>query len=386
MKKKLTALMLFCILLICPGMAFSEVDEAIKNQIEDKLWEYDLSIWQEAADSFSEQTRMLWDGLSMREWMLNFIGGEWEKNDESAPLGIVKEMLLPALRGNLAMIGTMLGAALFSGMIALLFEGEKGLRDILLLICSGMVISASAAYYLRLIAAAGDTMRQLSGFAEKTTPVLSVMLAATGNLGSAGMLQPLLAFLCGSVMTYFTNLALPLLSAAGLLSVAGSLAGRGEMQRFAKLIKSFCKWSTGLIFTTFLGAVSLRGMSAAGADSIALRTAKYTLDKSIPVVGGAVSGTLDTVRGCAELIKNAAGAATMITTIAYVLEPAIQIAAASMILRISAALCAPLAEGSLVKMLEELGELCGFILAAVLSCAMMFMILAGLCIAAGSLR
>lgn len=378
MKKKAFLLMGLMLLLAFPGRGIAEIDWDAAELIGGSLSEYDLSVWQDAANS-------PWNGMSVRDWMLSYISGEWAENSGSFSADVLKDMLLTAIRGSASIMGMLLGAALFSGMTALLFEGEKGLRNILLLICCSVVVSISAAYYLRLVGTAKETMLRLGGFAEKTTPVLSAMLAAAGNLGSAGLMQPLLAFLCGSVMGFFTDLALPLLSAAGLLAIAGCAGGREEMLKFARLVKSFCKWSIGLIFSAFLGAVSLRGMSAAGADSIALRTAKYTLDKSIPVIGGAVSGTFDTVRGCAVLIKNAAGAATVLTTLAYVLEPVIQIAAASMILRLSAALCAPLAEGRIVKMLDELGDLCGYLLAAVLSCAMMFMILAGLCMAVGGI-
>jgi len=203
-------------------------------------------------------------------------------------------------------------------------------------------------------------------------------------VASAGMMRPLMAFLSGSVIGFFEGVVLPAITAAGLFSIVGSLGAHEGLKGFARLVKSFCKWSVGLLFTIYLGTLSLQGMSLSGADSVGLRTIKYTLDKSIPVIGGVVSGTLDTVRGCAVLVKNAAGAATLLLTLAYVLEPCMQMLAASFALKLCAALCAPVSDGRIVRMMEEIGSLCSYLLAGVLAAALMFMILSGMCMAMGN--
>lgn len=383
MKRFCGSMLLLCTLLLLAQTVRASDDLEIINETASQLENYDLQVWQQAADSVSEELRALWNGKSMREWMMSYATGDMATAYEGG-WSMLKEMLLGALRANAAIITILFGTALLTGVIGLLFEGEQGLKELLSLICCGMAVSASATFFLHLSERAGETLKQISDFAQQAVPVLSAMLTATGNVASAGMLRPLMAFLSSSVILFFTDFILPAVTAAGLLCIAGSLSSKNELQKLAKMLKDLCKWAIGLVFTVYLGTLSLQGMSLSGADSVGLRTIKYTLDKSIPVIGGAVSGTLDTVRGCAMLVKNAAGAATVLLTLAYVLRPALEILAASFALKLCAALCAPVADGKIAKMIEDIGDLCAYILAAVLAAALMFMILAGMCMALGN--
>ncbi len=378
-----TLIAFFSALVLLPQTAHAADDTEILGETALQLQEYNLDAWQAAADSFSGELKGLWDGKSMREWMLAYASGETDAPYEGLAAR-AWSAVMAGVRGNASILCMLLGVSLLTGVIGLLFDGEQGLREILSFVCASMAVSAGAAFFLHLIAEAKDTLMRISGFSAQTVPVLSTMLSATGSVASAGMMRPLMAFLSGSMIAFFTDFVLPVIAAAGLLTIAGSLSAKDELKRFSKLLKSLCKWAIGFVFTVYIGTISLQGMSLAGADSIGLRTVKYTLDKSIPVIGGAVSGTLDTVRGCAVLVKNAAGAATVLLTLAYVLEPAIEIWAASFTLKICAALCTPVSDGRIARMIEELGELCVYILAAVLAAALMFMILSGMCMAMGN--
>lgn len=153
-----------------------------------------------------------------------------------------------------------------------------------------------------------------------------------------------------------------------------------------KLIKSAVKWITGAVFTIYFGIVALQGLSMGGADSLALRAAKYTLDKSVPIVGGVASGTLETVIGSAVLIKNAVGAAAMLIVVGVALSPLLQIACAGFACKIVAALCAPLSgDGRITKLLGDLSDVYNNLFAAVTAVALMFIITAGLVMAAGNI-
>ena len=67
------------------------------------------------------------------------------------------------------------------------------------------------------------------------------------------------------------------------------------------------KWGMGLTFTFFLGSVSIKSLNAAGLDSAGVKALKYAFDKSVPVVGGVISGTYEGLRAGAIVLKNAAG-------------------------------------------------------------------------------
>ncbi|MDO5110913.1 MAG: stage III sporulation protein AE [Clostridia bacterium] len=380
--KRLYVWLCLLLLLCVPLQAHAQEDE-IQEEAERQLETYDLSPWLEATSRLSHELQTLWNGMPITDWMMEYASGDLSIDYADMERGL-KDILRSALTDNAFTIARLFAIALLTGVLGTLFDDVHGIREVLMLLCYGMMVTASASFFLDIVQRAQQTMGEISAFAAMTTPVLVTMLCATGRVTSAGMLRPLMAFLSDGVMDFFTGTVLPVVTAAGLLTIAGNLTARQELKRFGTLLKSACKWMIGFVFTVYVGVVTLQGMSVAGADSIGIRTAKYTLDKAVPVVGGIVSGTLDTVRGCAVLIKNAAGAATVLLTLAYALMPVLQIVAAGLTFRLCAAVCEPVSDGHIAGMIADMGELCNYVLAVVIVVALMFMIMAGLVMAVGN--
>lgn len=378
----LAAMMLTFALCFCALPARAAPQE-IEGETRLQMGGYDLSVWEDAASSFSAEVQALWNGESMADWMEAYALGEMDTPYDTVFTG-VGNALLQAVRANAGAMGAMLGVALLTGILGLVMDEAQGVREIIAYLCYGLALIGISTLFAKLMETTQNTITQLADFSEAAIPVLTAMLTATGSVTSAGMLRPLMAFLSGGVMRIFRSGVLSLIQAGAILAVAGNLSGRRELQRMSGLCRSLCKWTIGLVFTVFMGVISLQGMSAGTVDSIGIRTAKYTLDKTLPIVGGAVSGTLDTVRGCAILVKNASGAATVVLTLAYALGPAVQILAAAWAMRLCAALCEPVSDGRIAHMLGEMADLCNYLLSIVIVIALMFMIMAGLVMAIGN--
>ena len=103
-------------------------------------------------------------------------------------------------------------------------------------------------------------------------------------------------------------------------------------------------------------------------DSVAVRTAKYTVDNLVPVVGGLFKDSVDTLVGCALVVKNAIGLAGLLSLLLCLLSPAASVLTVLLGYRLCAALLQPLGENRL------LGALNGF--AATLSTLLLCMLVA----------
>ena len=53
--------------------------------------------------------------------------------------------------------------------------------------------------------------------------------------------------------------------------------------------------------------MAIQGLTGSTYDGVTLRTAKFAMDKFVPVVGGMFSGTMDTLIGCSLVVKNGVG-------------------------------------------------------------------------------
>lgn len=99
-----------------------------------------------------------------------------------------------------------------------------------------------------------------------------------------------------------------------------------------------------------------------------MRTAKYTVDNLVPVVGGLFKDSVDTLVGCALVVKNAIGLAGLLSLLLCLLSPAASVLTVLLGYRLCAALLQPLGENRL------LGALNGF--AATLSTLLLCMLVA----------
>lgn len=379
--KRAGLVFILCALLLFPASAHA-LEEDLANTLRSTLGGYDLGDWQQSYGSLPSEVRSLWGYESVQELIAGYALGEGDLGE-----GLLHGLWTAAvasLRQGIASLGTVIGVALLLGLLdALLGEGQGGIKEIASFLCYGVcvaVLSGVMAEQLSLAAGAiGDICRLL----EILSPLLVTLLAAVGATASAGMAQPLFVFLSGTVAKVVQGVLLPAVMSAGVLHIVGGLTGRKQMEHIAAAIKSFAKWMMGGITTVFLGSMALRGMSAGGVDSISFRTMKYALDKSLPLVGGVVAGSLDSVRGCTLLIKNAAGVAALLIALGTVLTPLLRIAGMNLAFRVTAALCAQLSDERMPKLLNDLADICRYMFACVAAVALMYVLTMGLIMALG---
>ena len=136
-----------------------------------------------------------------------------------------------------------------------------------------------------------------------------------------------------------------------------------QLKAMAGLIKSLLKWGMGLTFTFFLGSVSIKSLNAAGLDSAGVKALKYDFDKSVPVVGGVISGTYEGLRAGAIVLKNAAGTVALLLLLLYFTAPGIRMLCSVISMRITAAICAVADDGRISAMLTAAADSCTYMFA-----------------------
>ncbi|HOG00369.1 MAG TPA: stage III sporulation protein AE [Clostridia bacterium] len=345
------------------------------------IGELDLGAWEAIWQSFSGSARL---GFSnVRQLIASLASGSGGISAESL-LDTVKQLALAAFRESFASYAALIAVAVLASLMGVISKEKDGIGSAAGFLCFGMSAALVAYNLTRIIALTASSIDALSKCMEAVTPVMSAALAATGSAASGTLMQPLTAFLSLGVAGVFKNLVLPLVGAAGMASMLGVLSESGSLEHMFGFFKSAVKWIVGAVFTVYFGVVSIQGITVARADSIAVRTARYALDKSVPIVGGAVSGTLDTLLASASLIKNAAGAAAVVTAVMVAAVPLISIACTGLACRMIAALCEPLGDKRIPGLLTKMADVCTLLFAALIAVAAMFIITAGLTFAAGN--
>ena len=381
--KKLLPL-IFCILLLLPGITLATVPQEIKDGVDDALGQSDVGSWESFFHTLPEDSKALWGDGSLSDMIGSYALSEQDYQGEFL-LDSIFAMLKNALPEMLPLIISLLAIALLSGFLRAMSDaGMRGLNDLVGFVCQCFAIAIAMGSFLSLAVLARETIARTSTFIEMAFPVLLTLLTAAGGIASAGIFQPAMAMLSSGMSVALQGVVLPVILAGGALGIINNITDRVQLSQLYQLSKTVAKWMIGLLTTLYLGITSLQGLTAGAFDGISIRTAKFAVDKFIPIVGGMVSGTVDTVLGCAMLVKNATGIVAMLITFSIVISPLLRIAAGMLAFRLAAALCEPIGEPRLPKMLASLGDVLTYLFAATISLSLMFMITVGLVIGMGN--
>ncbi len=222
-----------------------------------------------------------------------------------------------------------------------------------------------------------DAVQLLCNAVEGVAPVLMLLLTGMGGSKTSGVLSPVLAGLTGSIFTVITTVVFPLILVYAVLSIASNFSTAIRLGKLAELVESVVKWLLGILFIVFLGVTALKGIAGASIDGISFKTAKYTVDKMVPVIGGMFSETLDTIMACSLIVKNAVGIVGLVSLVCLIGAPIATLAANQFLLKFSAAAAEPFAEKRSVNLLSAMGKTVQLLTVTLLACtAMAFIFLA----------
>ena len=326
----------------------------------------DIGAWSELWNSLNGQSL----GFTLKELMERFMGmgamdaeGIWQR---------LIAAITGALKQNMLSYIAIIAVAFICAIVGII-SAEDGAGGAGALVCAAIGTSAAAAKLSVLIASAYGAMDSLCSCMELIAPVLSAAIAASGEAASSAALSPLAAFLSGTVAGVFKSTVLPLCAGAGVCAMLSALTGEEKLSKLFKLIKSLIRWLSGAVFTLYFATVGIWGIGARSSDSVAVKTAKYAIDKGVPIVGGAVSGTVDTVLEGASLIKNSAGLAALVTLALVVLSPLASMACNAVCARGTAAVCSALGDARISTLMERVADAINGLFASVLAVAAMFM-------------
>ena len=197
-----------------------------------------------------------------------------------------------------------------------------------------------------------DCIRTLS---EWLLPVLLGFLTLTGMEHTAGALSPAFVLLSDGVIRLLRDVAAPLCCIGGVLLTFDACAS-GRLASVGKLLLRGAKWLLTLIVGGYGLFSALRGAAAAGADGLILRTAKYAAG-SVPIVGGVVSDSVETVFQCVLFVKSMLGIGGAVVILLICAKPILTVFLTRCALRIASAVTEPLSGKPYADLLRGLGDM-----------------------------
>lgn len=107
---------------------------------------------------------------------------------------------------------------------------------------------------------------------------------------------------------------------------------------------------------------------------VTAKTTKAAVSNFIPVVGKILGDAVDTVMGCSVILKNALGVVGVIIIIGICIVPIMKLVILMAMYYMASALCQPIADGKIIKLLSHMGDTFKILLAVLCSVSVMLII------------
>lgn len=390
---KKAALFLVIVMILFPKTALAsedeEVDQAVQDEItrniESALGTADLHEIEKYFNEYADTLRPVTGGMDLKSFvaMLAKGGADFKISDVYS---LVIDSMFKGVKQSIPAIVQIIVIALLFSIISHFKPsfGESGVskaaRTAQFVIIGTITIGILATAFK----AGTDAISSMTSFSTEFFPILIAMLTALGGITSAAILSPATVFLTTGITFFFRNLILPLIIVLAVFTLVNNFSTSIKLNGFCSLIKTIIKWAIGISFTIFLGIIAIQGLLGSTFDGISIKTAKYTIDKLVPIIGGMFSNSVDVLITCTLLIKNAVGIAGIVIIASIVIIPVFGILAHYFLFKLSGAVLEPIAGKSIGKFANESADVLLMLFAAVLASALMFFITISVIIGAGN--
>jgi stage III sporulation protein AE len=387
--KKNKSLFLIFLLLLIPQISFcSEVEDEIheenKSLIEEQFDKLNLSGIENFLDNLDKTTYDYFPKISLKEFILSMIKGENRIDGKSILIGILKIFLKEVL-ANITILINILSIVIISGILTNLQSSfETNNVSKLAYFVSYMVISIILIRSFSISLSIGkEAVDNMVNFMEIMLPPMLGLLIAVGGTTTSVMFNPLIIGTVNIVGTVIRGTIFPLIFFSFIIGLLSKISDKIQFGRLAELIRGAAVTIIGIALTVFIGVISMYGV-ASKVDGVTIRTAKFAVDKFIPIIGKFLSDAVETVVGCSAILKNAVGVIGLFALFLICIIPVMKIISIIFLYKLTIAIIEPISGQKEIECLNEVSKSLTLILASILSVATMFFITITIIIEAGN--
>ena len=279
-----------------------------------------------------------------------------------------------------ALTGAVRGAVLLA-LLALLTGAAQGLAapagnaaDYVPLAGVLGVTALAAGDFSTLIGLGTATMQELSGLTRLLLPTMAAAIAGSGSAITASAWQVGTLWVSDVLGRVIEELLLPLVYCHIALATAGAALPESGLDHLADGVKKFISWGLGSVTALFALYLSVSNVLTGSADRAAVKAVQAAVSGAVPVVGGILAETAETVFGAAHSLRAAIGAAGIFGVLLVSLSPLVRLGVQLLLYKAAAFVSAAAGVKPLERLLEQLGDAFGLVFAMTAACAMVLLV------------
>ncbi len=295
-----------------------------------------------------------------------------ELTDPKNFLGIIFEMLGFRMKEALRMLASLLALVLVSAVASKMLAGSENISSAFEICRSAVMILTVIGGQAALLKSAGEFINRLLAMVNSMLPIMGVLYALGGNVGTAtagtsslGIFIAVCENFCGLTLMPITGICLA-------FSLASAFSENSSLGEISGAVKRAYTYGLGLLASIMALIMGMQNQLTAKADSLGARAAKYALGSFIPVLGNTVGENLRTAAAGIEYIRGATGTLAIIIIMLFLLPTLISLALGRSAVNISASVSGMIGLEKEKKFLSELGNIYGYLIAVCSICSLLF--------------
>lgn len=220
-----------------------------------------------------------------------------------------------------------------------------------------------------MLALCTQTMEQTSVFSTALLPVMAGAITLSGAPATASVTQGVTLFALNLLIRFITSVLVPAVCAYIAIITINAALGNDILSGLANFIKWLTTGSLKLMLTVFIAYLSISGAIGGSIDAVTLKTAKFAVSGSVPVVGGIISDATESMLAGLVTIKNTVGIFGMLGVAAICIVPFLQVGINYLFFKAGSAVLSPICSPSLSKLMAGLGDSFGLMLGMLGTCS-----------------
>jgi stage III sporulation protein AE len=353
---------------------------------EDQLDNLNIDKWNEYIKDIDNYQDSLLANMDAKEMIVKILGGDFEF-DWKDIFQSIGRTFFAEISNSLSLLIKILAIAIIAGALGNFKTNfsDSSVGELAWIISYIMIIILVIQSVTIALDTGKNVIDHMTSFMQLIFPVLLALLIGMGGIASSSILQPATVILSNVTSIFLRNVMIPLIFLSTILILVSNINENISLGGLSKLIKNICGWALGIIFTIFVGVISIQGILAASFDGVSIRTTKYAIEAFVPVVGKMFSQTVDMVIGCSLILKNAVGVVGLIIAAAICLYPTLKIISLIAVYKLCGALLEPISDKRIVTCMNEIAGVLSMLFITVAGIAIMFFMTIALLVGVGNI-
>lgn len=386
MKLRITIIILI-LLCVLPSICYANDSLEIKNNYNFLMEQYNSLNIDEIEKSIRNKDvndENFVRDFNFKEYVNSLLKGE-NTIDSKAILNRIGKIFFKEVYENIPLLIKILSITIICAVLANIqnsFE-RTTVSELAYYISYILIITLVIKSFNSVMELSRSTVDSMVNFMEIILPTLLTLLVAVGGLRASTFFHPIVLGGVNIIGILIKDIVFPLIFFSFIVGIISRISERIQFSKLAELMRQVIVTLLGGFLTIFIGIMSIYGV-VSSVDGITARTAKFAVDRFIPIVGKFLSDAMDTVVGCSLILKNAVGSLGLFALLFICISPIIKVVALIFMYKLIVAVTQPISSMRVGDCLEEVNKALLLVLASLLSVSMLLFITITIIVEAGN--